>query len=52
MLPRKKSSSNEANCATMKLLTQAQRERMLANGRFDAGRERTRDFQPVVKLYR
>jgi Protein of unknown function (DUF2958) len=35
----------------MKLLTQDQRERMLANGQFNAGRERTRDFEPVVKLF-
>src|SRR5262245_786021 len=35
----------------MKLLTQAQREQMLANGRFNASRERTRDFEPVVKLF-
>jgi hypothetical protein len=37
--------------ANMKLLTQHQCERMLANGRFNAGREKTRDFEPVVKLF-
>ena len=35
----------------MQLLTRVQRERLLANGRFSAGRERTRDFEPVVKLF-
>jgi hypothetical protein len=35
----------------MKLLTEAQREQMLANGRANAGREETHDFKPVVKLY-
>src|SRR6266545_3873967 len=37
--------------AKMKLLTQGQHERMLANGQFNAGREKTRDFEPVVKLF-
>jgi hypothetical protein len=35
----------------MSLLTQEQREQMLANGQANAGRENTEDFRPVVKLY-
>lgn len=36
----------------MKLLTQEQRQQMLANGRFNAEHpEDTRDFHPVVKLF-
>jgi hypothetical protein len=35
----------------MKLLTQGQCARMLANGCFNAGREKTRDFEPIVKLF-
>ncbi len=35
----------------MELLTKEQRERMLANGRANAGREHTTDFEPVVKLF-
>ena len=35
----------------MELLTQQQREQMIANHRANAGREQTQDFQPVVKLY-
>jgi len=35
----------------MKLLTKEQEERLLANGRANAGREHTEDFKPVVKLF-
>lgn len=35
----------------MKLLTDEQREQLLANGRANAGREETIDFKPVVKLF-
>lgn len=35
----------------MKLLTQQQREQLLANGRTNQGRENPEDFKPVVKLY-
>ena len=34
----------------MELLTQQQREQMIANGRVNAGREETEDFAPVVRL--
>ena len=35
----------------MELLTNEQREQMLANGRVNAGREESKDFAPVVRLY-
>jgi hypothetical protein len=35
----------------VKLLTKEQKEKLLANGRTNAGRENTEDFKPVVKLY-
>src|SRR5882724_10779290 len=35
----------------MQLLTEQQREQMLANGRANAGREQSEDFAPVVRLY-
>lgn len=35
----------------MELLTDNLREKLLANGRHNAGREETEDFQPVVKLF-
>jgi hypothetical protein len=35
----------------MELLTQEQRAQMIANGRANAGREITQDFEPVVKLF-
>lgn len=35
----------------MELLTQEQREQMLANGRANVNREETEDFAPVVRLY-
>ena len=35
----------------MELLTQQQREQMIANGRANAGREFAQDFEPVVKLF-
>jgi hypothetical protein len=33
------------------LLTKEQKQQLLENGRANAGRERTHDFKPVVKLY-
>ncbi len=35
----------------MKLFTEQQERRLLAQGRANAGRERTEDFKPVVKLF-
>ncbi|MDF0522839.1 DUF2958 domain-containing protein [Bradyrhizobium yuanmingense] len=35
----------------MKLLTEQQRRELLANGAANAGKERTTDFRPVVKLF-
>jgi hypothetical protein len=35
----------------MDLLTKEQREQLLANGRANAGRARSEDFRPVVKLF-
>jgi hypothetical protein len=35
----------------MKLLTKEQELRLLAQGRWNEGRERTEDFKPVVKLF-
>jgi DUF2958 family protein len=35
----------------MELLTEGQRQKLLENGRANAGRERTTDYKPVVKLY-
>lgn len=35
----------------MKLFTQEQERRLLAQGRRNAGRERTEDFKPIVKLF-
>ena len=35
----------------MKLLTQEQERRLLAQGRANAGREESEDFKPVVKLF-
>jgi hypothetical protein len=37
--------------AKVELLTQQQREQMLANGRANAGRAESEDFAPVVRLY-
>ena len=35
----------------MKLLTKEQEHRLLAQGRCNAGRERSEDFKPIVKLF-
>ena len=35
----------------MKLITKAQRERLIRNGAANQGRETTQDFHPVVKLF-
>lgn len=35
----------------MKLFTEDQRRKLLANGHANAGREQTQDFPPVVKLF-
>jgi hypothetical protein len=35
----------------MKLFTQDQERRLLAQGRANAGREKSEDFKPVVKLF-
>jgi hypothetical protein len=35
----------------VELLTQQQREQLLANGRTNASRARSEDFKPVVKLF-
>jgi hypothetical protein len=50
LCPHRKPTTNKKG-TVMKLLTDEQREQMLANGRTNAGREETYDFKPVVKLF-